>query len=60
VAMAFPHEPEWFARMEELRTHAERRRAVFTATCAACHRAKGDGTGLAAQGLKDSWGHAVK
>ena len=60
AAMAFPREPEWFVRKEELRTHAERGRTVFIADCAACHGAQGDGTGPAAQGLKDSWGHAVK
>ena len=60
AAMAFPREPEWFVRQEELRTHAERGRAIFTVTCVACHGAQGDGTGPAAQGLKDSWGHAVK
>ena len=60
AAMAFPREPEWFVRKEDLRPHAERGRAVFTVTCSACHGAQGDGTGPAAQGLKDSWGHAVK
>ena len=60
ATMAFPREPEWFVRKEELRTHAERGRAVFTVICSACHGAQGDGTGPAAQGLKDSWGHAVK
>jgi cytochrome c oxidase cbb3-type subunit I/II len=60
VAMAFPPEPEWFRRSEELRAHADRGLTVFLATCAACHGTKGDGAGPAAQGLKDSWGHAVK
>ena len=39
AAMAFPREPEWFVRQEELRTHAERGRAIFTVTCVACHGA---------------------
>jgi cytochrome c oxidase cbb3-type subunit I/II len=60
AALAFPREPEWFVLKEELPTHAERGRAVFTVTCSACHGAHGDGTGPAAPGLKDSWGHAVK
>jgi len=60
VAKSFPHEPAWFGRKNDLRTHAERGRAVFAATCAACHGAQGDGTGPSAQGLKDNWGHAVK
>lgn len=59
AAIAFPREPEWFVREEELRTHAQRGRAIFTGTCAACHGAQGDGKGLAAPGLKDSWGRAV-
>jgi cytochrome c oxidase cbb3-type subunit 2 len=60
AAMAFPREPEWFRRNGDLRAHEETGRALFSAACAACHGAKGDGEGPSAPGLMDSWGHAVK
>lgn len=59
-AITFPNEPAWLGRNGELLTHVDSGRALFTVACAACHGAKGDGAGPAAQGLKDSWGHAVK
>lgn len=54
-----PAEPDWWSDNTERTRHAAAGKITFTATCAACHGEKADGTGPAAAALRDEWGHAI-
>ena len=59
LPLNFPDPPKWLANAAERKPHAEKGRAVFNATCAACHGPDGDGKGPIANQLKDMWGFDV-
>jgi mono/diheme cytochrome c family protein len=55
-----PPVPDWFADEKELRIQAAYGRILFRDTCAPCHGNEGAGDGVAAAGLQDIEGTAIR
>jgi cytochrome c oxidase cbb3-type subunit 2 len=55
-ALVLPPLPAWFTNQTLLQSRAEKGRALFNATCFACHGVDGSGRGATAKDLEDSWG----
>ena len=51
--------PAWMFSEAERKQRAEKGKELFVAACVACHGEKGDGKGLAAATLVDSWNQPV-
>lgn len=58
-ALVLPPLPAWFTNDALLKPRAEKGRALFNATCFACHGMDGSGRGATAKDLEDSWGQPV-
>ena len=58
-ALVLPPLPRWFGDTASAEAGAERGRALFNASCAACHGTDGNGLGATAKSLEDSWGQPV-
>lgn len=55
-----PDRPDWYFDTDAYQSHVENGEKLFTATCVACHGAKGKGDGPGAVALMDSWGDKIK
>lgn len=55
-----PEMPKWFSEEKVLKTKAAFGRVLFRETCAPCHGNEGAGDGVAAAGLQDNEGRAIR